>query len=69
VIYWKVPGAEGVLKGDWKLIVPASGKSAPELYNLAGDPFEQKNLAAEHPSRVQSMQRLMADCLARTAEP
>jgi arylsulfatase A-like enzyme/Tfp pilus assembly protein PilF len=39
------------IKDDWKLIV---GRE-PELYNLAEDPREQRNLAAEEPERVRRM--------------
>lgn len=36
---------------DWKLILSADGKSA-ELFHLANDPHELKNLASENPQRV-----------------
>ena len=38
-------------KGDWKLIVGHES----ELYNLAQDPGEQQNLAAEEPDRARHM--------------
>jgi len=46
-----------VIDGDWKLIVPYAErkamKNAPvELYNLAEDPHEEKNLASKHPDKV-----------------
>jgi arylsulfatase A-like enzyme/predicted Zn-dependent protease len=41
----------GWVKDDWKLITGA----APELYNLADDPGELKNLAASQPDRVKRM--------------
>jgi len=44
-----------VIDGDWKLIAP-DPKNEPdgqvELYNLADDPHETKNRAAEQPKRV-----------------
>jgi len=50
--------------GDWKLL-NASGftelkdgatpRMKLELYDLASDPFEQRDVAAEHPGRVESM--------------
>jgi uncharacterized sulfatase len=42
----------------WKLIVPDpknEPKSSVELYNLTDDPFEERNLAADHGDRVHSM--------------
>jgi arylsulfatase A-like enzyme/Tfp pilus assembly protein PilF len=47
----------GWVKDDWKLITGAE----PELYNLAADPGEQRNLARDEPDRV----RRMADDLQR----
>jgi arylsulfatase A-like enzyme/Tfp pilus assembly protein PilF len=41
----------GWVKDDWKLITGA----APELYDLASDPGELKNLAGEQPERVRRM--------------
>lgn len=37
--------------GDWKLIESADGRTK-ELYRLADDPHETKNLAAEHPQKL-----------------
>ncbi len=51
--------------GDWKVIYhyfpsEASGNSHYELYNLADDPFESTNLAAERPDVLrEQMQRLI----------
>jgi uncharacterized sulfatase len=44
-----------VRDGDWKLIHAEDGKTPPELYNLAEDPHEEKNLAAQHPDRVRQL--------------
>jgi arylsulfatase A-like enzyme/Tfp pilus assembly protein PilF len=41
----------GWVKDDWKLITGAE----PELYNLADDPREERNLAAAQPDRVKRM--------------
>ena len=52
--------------GDWKVIYhyfpsKASDDSHYQLYNLADDPFEQKNLADAHPDRLRGMmQELIA---------
>ncbi len=52
--------------GDWKVIYhyypsAASEGSHYQLYNLAEDPFEQKNLAKQEPDRLRSMmQELIA---------
>jgi uncharacterized sulfatase len=44
-----------MIDGDWKLILPHPANepnSRPELYDLAADPHEERNLADEHPLRV-----------------
>ena len=46
--------------GRWKLIVPHqySGKDGPsqvELYDLAADPAEEKDLSARYPDRVKAL--------------
>jgi uncharacterized sulfatase len=47
-----------MIEGNWKLIVPAP-QSEPdgkvELFDLAADPFERKNLAEEQSQRVPEM--------------
>ncbi|MBU6293580.1 MAG: arylsulfatase [Planctomycetes bacterium] len=53
-------GARSLRLGDWKLIRPAKGKA--ELYNIAADPYEKKNLAVEEPARLKALQeRLVAE--------
>ncbi|KAF0178139.1 MAG: Sulfatase [Limisphaerales bacterium] len=62
-----------VRHGDWKLIVnhAAAGKKgtkqppAEELFNLATDPGETKNLAAEKPEVLADMKRRLAEVSAR----
>lgn len=48
------------LENDWKLIVPDSinePKAGLELYNLAADPHEERNLAASESNRVTRLER------------
>jgi uncharacterized sulfatase len=46
-----------ILQDGWKLILPAhqNETGGPELYWLAEDPYEEKNLADSSPSRVQKL--------------
>ena len=62
-----------IRQGDWKLvgrnILGRDGlqpNARWELYNLAGDPCEQHNLAAEEPRRVDEMSRTFLDEARRT---
>jgi arylsulfatase A-like enzyme len=70
-IYTAAPGfrAQTMRDGDWKLIVfkgggkkdtkPESGRV--ELYDLASDPYETKDLAAAMPDMVAALQAKLAD--------
>ena len=52
-----------LVRGDWKLIVPAKQnepKEIVELYDLKSDPHETKNLAEAQPDRVAELRRSLA---------
>ncbi|MEY4917159.1 MAG: hypothetical protein RL616_1072 [Verrucomicrobiota bacterium] len=57
-IFMRVPGtgAYAVRSGDYKLVIPATEKSA-ELYNLAKDISEFKNLAGVNPEVVKEIEK------------
>ena len=46
-------GHRAIRVGDWKLV--AKHQSPPELYQLADDRCETRNLAAEHPDKVKEL--------------
>jgi arylsulfatase A-like enzyme len=52
------PGHSACVAGDWKLhrIAKGSEKPAFELYNLADDPAETRDLATDEPSKVAALQ-------------
>jgi arylsulfatase A-like enzyme len=56
VIYNVEPFRGAVRQGDWKLIWRSLIPTSVDLYNLASDPYEMTNLAAEYPERVAAMQ-------------
>lgn len=67
-LYWEFPaygGQQAVRWGDWKAIRPRLlGKSPTlemELYNLAEDPSENRNVAQEHPEWVEKISRFMEE--------
>lgn len=78
------PGTGAIRVGDWKLVINGSaqageGPAAPrakkkqarrsiELFNLASDPYEKHDLAAQDPDKVREL-RARYDALARQAVP
>jgi arylsulfatase A-like enzyme len=48
-----------VRRGDWKLILPKDPKERPELFDVAKDPHEERNLAAAEPARVKELGALI----------
>ena len=65
-LYWRLGGMMAIRKGDWKLVKTQDGPLPPdpsvlsdlsgaELYNLAADIGETKNLAASNPSKAREL--------------
>ena len=48
-----------LIDGSWKLIAPG-GSETPELYDLASDPFETTDLAAERADQMARLESLLA---------
>jgi arylsulfatase A-like enzyme len=57
-LYWRFMDQWAVRDGDWKLVVAKGGSGQPELYDLASDVGEQKDLAASQPERVAGLRKL-----------
>lgn len=60
-------GNNGVRRGNWKLV--RLGKAEPELYDLAADIGESKNVAAGHPQVVQELVTAIAEWEKGTIAP
>ena len=67
VIYNVEPFRGAVRQGDWKLIWRSLIPSSVFLFNLAEDPYETTDLAAEHPDKVAAMQERL-NALGRESE-
>jgi arylsulfatase A-like enzyme len=62
--------AVAVRKGDWKLIWPIASDhpvlgTQPQLFDLASDPGETRDLAAQEPARLAELRQLAEPWLAR----
>ena len=49
MLYWKIKSAAALRRGDWKLLLLAPDWR-PQLYHLATDPGESRDVSAEHPA-------------------
>jgi len=56
-----------IRRGDWKLLEPMPGRPM-ELYNLAEDPRESRNLAEERPEKFRELKAALQAQLARYAK-
>ena len=68
-LFWSEGGSTGewaVRSGDFKLL---AFKQKRELYNLADDPAESKNLIDEHPAKAHEIERLYDEWLGQMAAP
>ena len=81
VLYWRLGGMMAIRKGDWKLVKTREGRlrdldpsvlsdlSAAELYNLADDLSETKNVAAMHPEKVKELAEIWQQWNKQLAKP
>lgn len=69
IVYNIEPFRGAVRQGDWKLIWRTMLPSSVDLYHLAEDPSEEKNLAAEHPEKVVEMQDRLNALAKEAAKP
>ena len=63
VLAWELFGNRAVRRGNWKLrwLIKPFGKSDWELFDVARDPAERKDLAAERPDKLKEMVALWED--------
>ena len=68
-LFWSEGGSSGewaVLSGNWKLVAIQDQR---QLFNLAEDPSEERDLAAQKPGKVAELTRLYDAWLDQMAEP
>jgi arylsulfatase A-like enzyme len=69
VVYDIEPFRAALRDGDWKLIWRTTIPSQVELFNIAKDPGETTNLAAQHPEKVAQLQRRIEALAADAVTP
>jgi hypothetical protein len=68
-LYWRFGEQWAVRQGDYKLVVSKQGSGKPELYNLATNQSESKDLARAEPDKTKELQALWDTWSAEQAEP
>jgi arylsulfatase A-like enzyme len=68
-LYWRFGKQWAVRDGDWKLVGGNGGDLNGELYNLADDISESKNLASENPEKFKELKELYTAWDAEQAPP
>lgn len=63
------PFRAAIRQGEWKLIWRTTLPSSVQLYNLATDPSETKNVAAVHPEKVSALQQRVEKAATEAAKP
>ncbi len=69
IVYNVEPFRAGIRQGDWKLVWRVLLPAAIELYNIAQDPSEKTNLAAQNPEKVAALQKRANELAASSAKP
>ena len=69
LVYNVEPYRAGVRKENWKLVWTALLPQSVELFDLAKDPAESTNLAAQNPDKVKELQAWSTDLAKQAAPP
>lgn len=69
VVYNIEPYRAGVRQGDWKLVWKTTIPQQVELFNLADDPSEKTNLAAQYPDKVAALQKRANELAGEAVNP
>lgn len=68
-LYWRFGPQWAIRHGDMKLVVSRGGSGKPELYDLAADPGESKDLAVAQPEKVKELQAMWDKWSAEQSTP
>jgi arylsulfatase A-like enzyme len=68
-LFWRFGDQWAIRHGDWKLVVSKGGSGSPELYHLAYDIGESKDLAATDAAKVGELKKRYDAWSAEQSEP
>ena len=68
-LYWRFGKQWAIRHGDWKLVVSKGGSGRPELYNLADDISESRDLASAESQKTSELRSLYEAWNAEQAKP
>ncbi|MFT3684893.1 MAG: arylsulfatase [Phycisphaerales bacterium] len=69
IVYNVEPFRAAIRQGEWKLIWRTLLPSSVDLYNLANDPSEKTNVAADHPDKVAALKARLEELAKGAAKP
>jgi len=69
IVYNIEPFRAGIRQGDWKLIWRTPLPQSIELYNIAKDPYEKNDVAAQNPEKVAALQKRATELAVSMAKP
>lgn len=69
IVYNVDPFGGAVRRGDWKLVWSTPLPGSIELFNIAEDPYEAKNLADQQPEKVKELQARMLELSKESVKP
>ena len=69
VVYNIEPFRAAIREGDWKLVWRTLLPAKAELFNIAEDPNESRDLAASHPEKVTELQARIGQLAAEAEKP
>ena len=69
IVYNIEPFRAAIREGDWKLLWRTTLPSSVELYDIANDPSESKNLASQYPDKVATLQKRIQELSTHAAKP
>lgn len=68
-LYWRFGNQWAIRHGDHKVLIGNGGGTSPELYNLAADIGESKNLAVDEPAKLKELRDMWLAWNAEQAPP